>query len=266
MIPIKTPPEIAAMRKSCALAAELLQEVVAHAHPGCSLEDLDRFAGERIKARGARSAFLGYKGFNGQTCLSVNEEVVHGTPRKRKLQYGDILSIDLGVIWEGWVGDTATTIPIGEAPAEVQRLLETTEKSLHFAIDKARAGKRLGNVSHAVEAYVTSQGFSVVREFVGHGVGRTLHEEPQIPNFGPPNQGPKLKPGMCLAIEPMVNMGSSKVRILEDGWTVVTADGKPSAHFEHTILVTETDPEILTLPAPGRTAKTGVSPGAKGAN
>jgi methionyl aminopeptidase len=249
MIPIKTPSEIAAMRKSCALAAELLQEVVAHAHPGSSLDELDQFAGERIKARGAKSAFLGYKGFTGNTCLSVNEEVVHGTPRKRKLQYGDVLSIDLGVIFDGWVGDTATTIPIGEISQEVRKLLETTEKSLHFAIDKARAGKRLGNVSHAVEAYVTSQGFSVVREFVGHGVGRTLHEEPQIPNFGPPNQGPKLKPGMCLAIEPMVNMGSGKVRILEDGWTVVAVDGKPSAHFEHTVLVTEEDPEILTQPA-----------------
>jgi methionyl aminopeptidase len=260
MIPIKTPAEVAAMRKSCSLAASLLHEVVAHAAPGCSLEDLDRFAGERIKAAGAISAFLGYKGFTGNTCLSVNEEVVHGTPRKRKLQYGDVLSIDLGVVFEGWVGDTATTIAIGEVSPEVRHLLETTEKSLHFAIDKARAGKRLGNVSHAVEAYVTSQGFSVVREFVGHGVGRTLHEEPQIPNFGPPNQGPKLKAGMCLAIEPMVNMGSNKVRILEDGWTVVAVDGKPSAHFEHTVLVTEGDPEILTcLPREASKASAGSS-------
>lgn len=263
MIPIKTPSDIAAMRKSCALAADLLHEVAAHAHPGVSLEELDQFAGERIKSRGAKSAFLGYKGFTGNTCLSVNEEVVHGTPRKRKLQYGDILSIDLGVTFEGWVGDTATTIPIGDVSPEIRHLLETTEKSLHFAIDKARSGRKLGGVSHAVEAYVTSQGFSVVREFVGHGVGRTLHEEPQIPNFGPPNRKPTLKAGMCLAIEPMVNMGSNKVRILEDGWTVVAVDGKPSAHFEHTILVTEGDPEILTLPSNAKAPKTPMSSGTK---
>lgn len=246
MIPIKTPEQISAMRRSCFIAAELLQKVAAYVHPGCSLEEIDQFAGKLIVEHGAQSAFLGYKGFPGNTCLSVNEEVVHGTPRKRRLQYGDILSIDLGIVYEGWVGDTATTIPIGEISPEIHNLLEATEKSLYFAIDKARAGKRLGNVSHAVEAYVSSQGFSVVREFVGHGVGRTLHEEPQIPNFGPPSQGPKLKPGMCLAIEPMVNLGAGKVKILNDGWTVVTADGKASAHFEHTILVTEKDPEILT--------------------
>ena len=246
MIPIKTPEEITAMRQSCILAAELLRDVAAYVQPGRSLEEIDQYAGQKIKERGATSAFLGYKGFPGHTCLSVNDEVVHGTPRKRKLQYGDALSIDLGVIYNGWVGDTATTLAIGEIDPEIRRLLEATEKSLYFAIDKARAGKRLGNVSHAVEAYVSSQGFSVVREFVGHGVGRTLHEEPQIPNFGPTNQGPKLKPGMCLAIEPMVNLGTGKVKILDDGWTVVTADGKPSAHFEHTILVTEADPEILT--------------------
>jgi methionyl aminopeptidase len=245
------------MRASCTLAAELLRMVAAQAHPGATLEDLDQYAGKLIQERGAKSAFLGYKGYPGHTCLSVNEEVVHGTPRKKRLQYGDVLSIDLGVVYEGWVGDTATTIPIGEIAAETQRLLETTEKALYFAIDKARAGKRLGNVSHAVEAYVVSQGFSVVREFVGHGVGRTLHEPPQIPNFGQPSDGPKLKAGMCLAIEPMVNLGTERVKILEDHWTVVTADGKPSAHFEHTVLVTEGEPEILTMPKGGLTCQPG---------
>lgn len=247
-IPIKTPSEVAEMRKSCALAATLLQEVARFIEPGKTIREIDDYAGKRIHAAGARSPFLGYKGFPGHTCISVNEEVVHGTPRDRRIQYGDVVSLDLGVIYGGWVGDTATTVAVGEIAPEVRKLLEVTEQSLHLAIDKARSGNRLSDVSHAVESFIHQNGFSVVREFVGHGVGRTLHEEPQIPNYGPPGNGPKLKPGMTLAIEPMVNLGGSRVKVLADGWTVVAVDGRPSAHFEHTVLITDKEPEILTVP------------------
>lgn len=248
MIPIKSDHEMEEMRRSCRLAATLLQEVAAFIEPGRSLRQIDEYAGVLMKKNGARSPFLGYKGFPGHTCISVNEEVVHGTPRERKIQYGDIVSLDLGVVYGGWVGDTAMTVAVGVVDPEMRRLMEITEQALYLAIDKARAGNRLSDVSHAVETHVGTHGFSVVREFVGHGVGRTLHEEPQIPNFGQPGRGPKLKPGMTLAIEPMVNLGAAKVRVLSDGWTVVTADGKPSAHYEHTVLVTRGEPEILTVP------------------
>jgi methionyl aminopeptidase len=248
MIPIKTEQDLVGLRRSCLLAATLLHRVIAFIQPGRSIREIDQYAGELIKEHGARSPFLGYKGFPGHTCISINEEVVHGTPRDRKVQYGDVVSLDFGVIYEGWVGDTAMTVAVGEIDPKTQRLLDITEKSLYLAIDKARSGNRLSDVSHAVESFVQTNGFSVVREFVGHGVGRTLHEEPQIPNYGPPGRGPKLKQGMTLAIEPMVNLGGSKVHILSDGWTVVTADGKPSAHFEHTVLITGGEPEILTIP------------------
>ena len=248
MIPIKSPKEAEGVRRSCVLAATLLHKVSEMIQPGRTIREIDEHAGSLMKQHGARSPFLGYKGFPGHTCISVNEEVVHGTPRDRKVQYGDIVSLDFGVILDHWVGDTATTIAVGDINHEARRLMEITEKSLYLAIDKARAGDRLSNVSHAVESFVHANGFSVVREFVGHGVGRTLHEEPQIPNFGLPGRGPKLRPGMTLAIEPMVNMGGSRVEILEDGWTVVAVDGKPSAHFEHTVLITKDGPEILTIP------------------
>ena len=247
MIPIKTDREVLAIRESCALAAKLLACVTKVIEPGRSTREIDEYAGALIKQHHGRSPFLGYKGFPGHVCISINEEVVHGTPRDRKVQYGDIVSLDLGVIYGGWVGDTATTVGVGVIEGETRRLLEVTEKSLYLAIDKTRPGQRLSNISHAVESFVLANGFSVVREFVGHGVGRTLHEEPQIPNFGPPGQGPKLKAGMILAIEPMVNLGGSKVKVLQDGWTVVTADGKPSAHFEHTVLIAPDGPEILTV-------------------
>lgn len=250
-IPLKSDEDVVGLRKSCELAATLLHQVAAFIEPGKSVREIDEYAGELIKANGAKSPFLGYGGskkFPGYTCISINEEVVHGTPRLRKVRYGDIVSLDLGVIFEGWVGDTAMTISVGDIDDEVARLLEVTERSLYLAVDKARVGNRLSDVSHAVETFVHANGFSVVREFVGHGVGRTLHEEPQIPNYGPPGTGPKLKAGMTFAIEPMVNMGKSRVKVLEDGWTVVTADGKPSAHFEHTVLITKNEPEILTIP------------------
>jgi methionyl aminopeptidase len=248
MIPIKTEQDVIGIRKSCVMAATFLYQVASYIEPGKSIREIDTYAGKLMEQSGARSPFLGYKGFPGYTCISINEEVVHGTPRDRKVCYGDIVSLDLGVICDGWVGDTATTIAVGEVEEETRKLMEVTEQSLYLAIDKARVGNRLSDVSHAVESFVRANGFSVVREFVGHGVGRTLHEEPQIPNYGPPGKGPKLKAGMTLAIEPMVNLGVSRVHVLPDGWTVVTADGKPSAHFEHTVLITRDGPEILTVP------------------
>jgi methionyl aminopeptidase len=193
-----------------------------------------------------KSAFLGYKKFPGHICISVNEEVVHGIGGSRRVQYGDIVKIDCGVIKDGWVGDTATTVPVGVVDSRIQRLMQVTEDALEIAIKHAQAGHRLGDLSSSVEEEVIANGYSVVREFVGHGVGRKLHEEPQVPNYGRPGTGPKLKPGMTIAIEPMVNMGASAVRVLDDNWTVVTADGKPSAHFEHTVLITRDEPEILT--------------------
>ena len=247
MIPIKNEREIAGMRKSCALAANLLAQVARWIEPGKTLKEIDDYAGKIIKENGARSPFLGYRNYPGHTCLSVNEEVVHGTPRDRRIMYGDVISVDFGVIFEGWVGDTAMTVAVGEITDEARRLMDITEKSLYLGIDKARPGNRVSDVSRAVESFVTANGFSVVREFVGHGVGRNLHEEPQIPNFVDGGASPKLKAGMTLAIEPMVNAGTGRVRVLKDGWTAVTADGRPSAHFEHTVLITTEGPEILTV-------------------
>lgn len=199
-----------------------------------------------MAAAKCRSAFLGYKQFPGNICISVNEEVVHGIGGPRRVQYGDIVKIDCGVIRDGWVGDTATTVAVGVIDPRIQRLLQVTEDALELGIRKAQAGRRVGDIGAAIEDEVVAHGFSVVREFVGHGVGKKLHEEPQVPNYGRPGTLQKLKPGMTLAIEPMVNMGTASIRILEDKWTVVTADGKPSAHFEHTVLITSGEPEVLT--------------------
>jgi len=246
MIPIKSAREIDKMRVACRLAGQVLDRVSALVHPGITTGEVDKAAGEFMAEAQCKSAFLGYRGFPGNICISVNEEVVHGIGGVRKIQYGDIVKLDIGVIKDGWVGDTATTVAVGVIDDAVQRLLNVTEESLRIAISHATDGVRLGDISSSVEDEVVANGFSVVREFVGHGVGRRLHEEPQIPNFGKKGSGPKLKQGMTLAIEPMVNMGSSAVKILQDGWTVVTADRKPSAHFEHTILITKAEPEILT--------------------
>ncbi len=246
MIPIKSPAEIEKMRAAGDLASRVLNAVVAMAAPGVTTGELDRHAGKLIADAGARSAFLGYHKFPGQLCISINEQVVHGIGGDRKINYGDIVSLDCGVNLEGWIGDTAVTVPIGIVPPEVERLLRVTEESLDFSLPLATAGRRLGDLCAAIEEHVTKNGFSVVREFVGHGVGRHLHEEPQVPNYGRKGTGPKLKAGMVLAVEPMVNLGRPEVRILEDKWTVVTRDGLPSAHFEHTILVTNEAPEVLT--------------------
>ncbi len=246
MIPIKTASEIEKMRAAGDLASCVLNAVAELIEPGITTGELDRHAGKLIADAGARSAFLGYRKFPGQLCISLNEEVVHGIGGSRKINYGDIVTLDCGVNLHGWIGDTAVTVPVGIVSPEVENLLRVTEETLNGCFKFAVAGRRLGDLCAYIEEQVVKNGYSVVREFVGHGVGRNLHEEPQVPNYGRKGSGPKLKAGMTLAIEPMVNMGRHEVRILEDKWTVVTRDGLPSAHFEHTILITEGEPEVLT--------------------
>ena len=245
-IPIKSPREIEFMRKAGSIASSILQALAREVAPGRSTGEIDRMAAELMREHDCKSAFLGYRGFPGHICISVNEEVVHGIGGARKIMPGDIVKIDVGIIKSGFIGDNATTVAAGDIPLETKRLLAATEQSLFDAISHARAGRRLADLCGSVEAFVVPRGFTVVREFVGHGVGRRLHEEPQIPNYRPQGKTPVLVPGMTLAIEPMVNAGVGSVRILDDGWTVITEDRKPSAHFEHTVLVTEGEPEILT--------------------
>jgi methionyl aminopeptidase len=246
VIPIKKPAEIEGMRRAGASVATVLEQVRAFVAPGLTTREIDVFAAERIAEADAKSAFLGYRGFPGNICISVNEEVVHGIGGSRRLQVGDIVKLDVGIVKDGWIGDTATTVPVGVIDPQAGKLLAVTQESLMHGLAQARNGNRVGDISHAVEEHVVRHGFSVVREFVGHGVGRRLHEEPQIPNYGRAKTGEKLKAGMTLAIEPMVNLGRPEVRILADGWTVVATDGKKSSHFEHVVLVTEGEPEILT--------------------
>ena len=245
-IPIKTPAEIAKMRAAGRAAATVLDRLSKMVAPGITTGEIDRAAAEFMKELGCKSAFRGYRGCPGQTCISINEEVVHGIGGERRLAYGDIVKIDTGVVLDGWIGDTATTVPCGAVDPETERLCTATRRILEGAIPYAVAGRRLGDLSNYIETEAIRHGLGVVREFVGHGVGRKLHEETQIPNYGRKGSGPKLKAGMTLAIEPMINLGGEGVRILEDGWTVVTSDGKPSSHFEHTVLVTENEPEVLT--------------------
>lgn len=246
MIIIKRPQEIEKMRRAGETASEILRELVSHVAPGVTTGAIDHLASQLMSEAGVRSAFLGYRKFPGHICISINEEVVHGIGGPRQIAYGDIVKMDVGIIRDGWIGDTATSVPVGIVDPKVERLITVTEEILKGAVDLARAGNRVGDISHFVESQAVSHGYSVVKEFVGHGVGRQLHEEPQIPNFGERGAGPKLQPGMTLAIEPMINMGGPKVRILADKWTAVTADGLPSAHFEHTVLVTDGAPEVLT--------------------
>ncbi len=245
-IPIKNDREADKMRVACRIASEVLDRVSSLIRPGVTTGEVDQAAWEYMKELGCKSAFLGYRGFPGHVCISLNEEVVHGIGGARKIQYGDIVKLDIGVIKNGWVGDTATTVPVGIVDEKTQRLLRVTEETLELAITYAQSGRRLGDMCAAIEDEVVANGYTVVREFVGHGVGRKLHEDPQVPNYGRRGSGPKLKPGMTIAIEPMVNMGGAGVRVLPDNWTVVTLDGKPSAHFEHTVLITKGEPEILT--------------------
>jgi methionyl aminopeptidase len=245
-IPIKSEREADKMRQACRAASKVLDRAAALIRPGITTREVDAAAAEFIAEEGCKSAFLGYRGFPGNICISVNEEVVHGIGGVRRIQYGDIVKLDVGVVKNGWVGDTATTVPAGVIDEKVQRLLRVTEETLEHAITFARHGRRLGDLCAAIEEDIIANGYTVVREFVGHGVGRQLHEDPQVPNYGQRGTGPKLKAGMTLAIEPMVNLGGAGVRVLPDKWTVVTTDGKPSAHFEHTVLVTKGEPEILT--------------------
>ncbi|MEO7168043.1 MAG: type I methionyl aminopeptidase [Spartobacteria bacterium] len=250
MIPIKSAREIDKMRLACRTASDILERVGELIRPGISTKEIDQAAADLMKEAGVRSAFLGYRlghrVFPGNICISLNDEIVHGIGSQRRIQYGDIVKIDIGVIQDGWVGDTASTFPVGMIDERIEKLLAVTQTALQEAITFARADVRLGDLCSAIEEEAVRHHFSVVREFVGHGVGRKLHEEPQVPNYGKRGSGPRLKPGMTLAIEPMINLGGAGVRLLEDGWTVCTSDGLPSAHFEHTVLITKDEPEILT--------------------
>jgi len=252
MIPIKTEAEILIMRESCRIAAFVLEQIIEKVAPGVSAYDLDQYGKELFESCGAKSACYDYRvgnrRFPAYTCLSVNEEVVHGIGRPdRKLALGDTITVDVCALYEGFIGDNARTVAVGPVSDEVQFLLRSTEESLHQAIKQARPGNRVGDISSATQKYVEQRNLSIVRDFVGHGVGRSMHEEPQIPNFGKPGTGKKLKPGMTLAIEPMVNLGSSEVEIARDGWTAITRDRRRSAHFEHTVLIVDDGAEILTL-------------------
>lgn len=247
MIVLKSPAEIERMRAAGRIVAEILEMLRARVAPGVTTLELDQVAEKEALKRKARPAFKGYGGFPFAICSSPNEKVVHGFPDREPLREGDILSIDFGVVFDGFYGDSAITVPVGRVDQETARLLDVTSRSLNEAIGATMAGGRLSDISHAVQACVEKEGFSVVREFVGHGIGRQLHEAPQVPNFGAPGQGPRLKPGMTLAIEPMINAGGPGIRILADGWTAVTLDGKRSCHFEHTVAITDNGPEILTL-------------------
>jgi len=248
MIILKSERDLEAMRPACQVARAVLDEVTASIAPGMTTKEIDLFAASRIKSYGARSAFLGYRKYPCHVCISVNEQVVHGLASDRRVQFGDILSIDVGIIYNGFVGDNARTVAVGGCDLLKQKLMDITEKSLYEGIAQALPGGHVADISRAIQNYVENHGFSIVREFVGHGVGRSVHEDPQVPNYVDGKVSPKLRPGMTLAIEPMVNAGASAVEILSDGWTVVTKDGKPSAHFEHTVLITESEAEILTCP------------------
>jgi methionyl aminopeptidase len=249
-IKIKTPDELKSMRSSCVVAAEVLDEIGAFIKPGITTQQVDDFAAEQIKARGGRSAFLGYRKYPRYVCISVNDEVVHGVAGERELKFGDIVSVDVGVSYKGFIGDNARTFAVGGCGVLAQRLLDVTEQALYLGIAAAKPSNRVTDISRAIQDFVENNGFSVVREFVGHGVGRTMHEEPQVPNFVDRKMNEKLRAGMTIAIEPMVNAGQPGVKILKDHWTVVTQDGSLSAHFEHTVLITDGEPEILTcLPA-----------------
>lgn len=246
MIVLKSPVELEKMRAAGRIVAETLALLESRISPGVTTAELDRLAEKECQRQGCKPAFKGYGGFPYAICSSPNEQVVHGFPNNTPLQEGDILSIDFGVLYKGFFGDAAITVAVGELDDETQRLVTATRESLERAIEKTVTNGRLSDISHAVQSWVEPKGFSVVREFVGHGIGRSLHEAPQIPNYGQAGQGPRLKSGMTLAIEPMINAGMFGVKILEDGWTAVTQDGKRSAHFEHTVAITDNGPEILT--------------------
>jgi methionyl aminopeptidase len=243
---IKSDDEIAIMREAGRILAEVLELVAAEARPGMRTDELDTLVREEFKRRKVVPTFLGYQGYPAHVCVSVNEEIVHAIPGARVLREGDIVSIDLGLTYKGFVADSALSIGIGQMPAERQRLIDATHEALWRGIQAARAGNHVSDISNAVQTHAEAAGFAVVREYVGHGVGRDMHEEPQVPNYGDPKRGPLLRKGMVIAIEPMVNMGTWRTKKHDDGWTVSTADGSLSAHFEHTIAITNGEPEVLT--------------------
>jgi len=248
LIILRSRAEIEKIRNACRIVSDILLRIGESVQPGITTWDLNALSEELAREKGAKPAFMGYHGYPYALCTSVNEQVVHGMPSKhRRLIEGDILSLDFGVVVDGYYGDAAVTVPVGSISAEAARLCEVTRESLYRGISKAISGSHLSDISHAIQEYVESRGFTVVREFVGHGIGQHLHESPQIPNYGPPGKGVRLKPGMVLAIEPMINYGAPDVEIMDDNWTAVTLDRSLSAHFEHTIAVTEDGPEILTL-------------------
>ena len=248
MIIIKSPQEIEILRESNRIVAQVLASLKEAIRPGVSTKELDRLAEKLTRQKGAIPAFKGYNGYPATLCVSVNEEIIHGIPGPRRLREGDLVSLDMGVRYRGYYGDAAITLPLGRVSQRAKRLLQVTKGALKRAIEIAVPGNRLSDISHAIQSYAEGKGFSVVREFVGHGIGKKLHEDPQITNYGPPHQGPFLKVGMVLALEPMVNMGSWRAKLLPDGWTAVTADGSLSAHFEHTIAITDDGPLILSRP------------------
>ena len=248
MIAIKNSRELSMMREACIISARALKLAGEAVEPGVTTGELDRIVRRYIESQGAKPSFLGYGGFPASACISVNETVIHGIPDNRVIKAGDIVSIDVGAYFNGYHGDNAATFPVGDISTEAEGLLTATRESLYEGIAQATVGNRIGDIGSAVQRYVEMRGYSVVRQFVGHGVGTDLHEDPSVPNFGTPGRGQRLLPGMTLAIEPMINMGGPEVRILKDGWTTVTQDGKLSAHFEHTIAITQDGPVILTMP------------------
>jgi methionyl aminopeptidase len=247
MVKIKTPAEIDKMREANRMVAKVLESIAGEVAPGVTTAALDGMAEDMCREFGVKPAFKGYGGFPYALCASVNDEVVHGFPNGTPLKEGDILSVDFGVIYQGFYGDAAVTVPVGRVSEEATQLMEATKASLEAGIQMMRPGNRLGDVSHAVQKVAEAAGFSVVRQFVGHGIGRALHEEPQLPNYGSAGRGMQLKAGMVIAIEPMINAGGYEVRVLEDGWTAVTVDGKLSAHFEHSVAITQNGPRVLSL-------------------
>lgn len=246
MIICRSKSEIEKMRKAGSLVARVLQGLKNMVEPGLPTIELDRYAEKTIRGAGAIPTFLGYHGFPNSLCISINDQVVHGFPSSRRLEEGDVVSIDCGATLDGYVGDAAISVAVGKVSPEVLKLLKVTEDSLYKAIDQAKVGNRLYDISYAVQAHCEPFGYGIVREYCGHGIGTRMHEDPQVPNYGKPGTGPKIRVGWALAIEPMINLGTHDVRVLKDGWTVVTKDGLPSAHFEHTIAVSEEGPEILT--------------------
>lgn len=246
MIILKSPEEIKRMSRACVIAAEALRALEEIVKPGISTKEIERFVEKMVQDRGAVPAFKGYRNYPSSVCTSVNDQVVHGIPSSVALNEGDIVSIDLGVYLDGFYGDAAVTLPVGKVSPLAEKLIRVTKEALALGIERARPGNRVSDISHAIQKHVEANGFSVVRSFVGHGIGRSLHEEPQVPNFGEPGHGPRLREGMTLAIEPMVNAGSYEVSVLHDGWTAVTVDGSLSAHYEHTVAITGNGPRILT--------------------